>query len=120
VLTERQSASAGLSGIIGSSRAVSRFNVSGNEKAGMMPRNSGEHFYKTREWRLLRKEVLTRDSWECQIRGRMCAGIADRVDHVLPRSKGGSNSLENLVAACCRCNSSKKDSLTAPIVTVNW
>lgn len=32
---------------------------------------------------------------------------AFHVDHVTPRKKGGSNKLENLVAACASCNLSK-------------
>lgn len=31
------------------------------------------------------------------------------VDHVVPWTQGGSDGLENLVLACVRCNSSKKD-----------
>jgi 5-methylcytosine-specific restriction endonuclease McrA len=30
-------------------------------------------------------------------------------DHVVPLSKGGTNDLENIVAACFRCNSTKRD-----------
>lgn len=33
------------------------------------------------------------------------------VDHVIPLAKGGNNEDENLVMACRRCNSSKKDKL---------
>ncbi len=31
------------------------------------------------------------------------------IDHVVPRSKGGSNDIENLVPSCNRCNSNKSD-----------
>jgi hypothetical protein len=31
------------------------------------------------------------------------------VDHVWPRSKGGEDTLDNLVAACERCNYAKRD-----------
>lgn len=33
------------------------------------------------------------------------------IDHLLPRSKGGGNRLENLVLACSKCNSEKGDKL---------
>ena len=29
------------------------------------------------------------------------------LDHVIPRSKGGTNRLSNLVLACCECNQAK-------------
>lgn len=36
-----------------------------------------------------------------------CAGLADTLDHVLPRSKGGLTVAQNLVPACRRCNGAK-------------
>lgn len=38
-------------------------------------------------------------------------GIYMTVDHVVPKCKGGTNDLDNLVAACERCNNCKGDSL---------
>lgn len=38
-------------------------------------------------------------------------GIYMTVDHVKPKSKGGTNDWENLVSACERCNNMKSDSL---------
>lgn len=49
--------------------------------------------------------VLARDEHTCQY-GR-CTRRATTVDHVLPRSRGGDNSWQNLVAACVRCNNAK-------------
>lgn len=37
-----------------------------------------------------------------------CPSIATSIDHVTPRKKGGKNK-RNLVGACKRCNSSKRD-----------
>jgi len=31
------------------------------------------------------------------------------LDHVIPRSQGGSNTAENLVVSCCSCNGRKQD-----------
>lgn len=31
------------------------------------------------------------------------------IDHLIPRSKGGSNNLQNLVCACRKCNTDKND-----------
>lgn len=33
------------------------------------------------------------------------------VDHLVPKSRGGTNALDNLVAACPACNTAKGDSL---------
>lgn len=39
-----------------------------------------------------------------------CGGEPEHLDHITPRSKGGEDALNNLVAACARCNQSKHDS----------
>lgn len=54
---------------------------------------------------LSRRGVFLRDDHTCQYCGR----TAENVDHVLPRSRGGPHEWENVVAACRRCNSRKKD-----------
>jgi len=36
-----------------------------------------------------------------------CDAPAAHVDHVIPRSRGGSDDIDNLVPACARCNLSK-------------
>ncbi len=56
---------------------------------------------------LTRKAVFIRDNHRCQY----CGGPAESIDHVLPRSKGGRNTWDNVVAACKRCNFKKKDRL---------
>ena len=52
-----------------------------------------------------RRGVLRRDGHRCAYCGRS----AGTVDHVLPRSRGGATSWENLVACCLRCNGAKGD-----------
>ena len=54
-------------------------------------------------WKGLRCKILGRDKWTCQY----CGAPAEHVDHIIPRSKGGSDDASNLVAACARCNLSK-------------
>jgi 5-methylcytosine-specific restriction endonuclease McrA len=54
---------------------------------------------------LSRRGVFIRDGHLCQYCGR----TAENVDHVLPRSRRGPHTWENVVAACRRCNSRKKD-----------
>lgn len=56
--------------------------------------------------RLTRRAVFARDDWSCQY----CGVKHDlTVDHVIPRSKGGSSEWENVVACCAACNRHKAD-----------
>jgi 5-methylcytosine-specific restriction endonuclease McrA len=52
-----------------------------------------------------RRGVLRRDGQRCGY----CGGSANTIDHVMPRSRGGADSWENLVACCLRCNNKKGD-----------
>jgi len=55
-----------------------------------------------------RFNVFLRDSFECQY----CGSPEDLTfDHVIPRSKGGVTSWENVVAACSPCNLRKGNKL---------
>jgi 5-methylcytosine-specific restriction endonuclease McrA len=56
---------------------------------------------------LTRRAVFARDGWVCQY----CGVQAENVDHVIPRSRGGPHTWENVVAACRRCNSKKENRL---------
>jgi len=58
---------------------------------------------------LSRKNILLRDRNTCQFCGRVFPGAELTLDHVLPRSRGGRSSWENLVACCYSCNNSKGD-----------
>lgn len=50
-----------------------------------------------------KRGILERDKYTCAY----CGGHGDTVDHVLPQSRGGPNTWENLVAACKPCNNLK-------------
>jgi 5-methylcytosine-specific restriction endonuclease McrA len=52
-----------------------------------------------------KKGVLERDKFTCVY----CGGKANTVDHVMPASRGGKSSWENLAAACEPCNGLKAD-----------
>ncbi len=52
-----------------------------------------------------RRAVFVRDNFECQYCGRP----AENVDHVVPRSRGGGHTWDNVVAACRPCNSRKEN-----------
>jgi 5-methylcytosine-specific restriction endonuclease McrA len=56
---------------------------------------------------LSRKNILLRDRNTCQFCGRVFPSSELTLDHVVPRSRGGRSSWENLVACCYRCNNSK-------------
>lgn len=58
-----------------------------------------------------RRTVLQRDAFRCGY----CAGAADTVDHIHPRSRGGLHEWTNVVAACARCNHRKADRLLSEI-----
>ncbi len=54
-----------------------------------------------------RKTILMRDQYTCQYCGYPGTYKDMTVDHILPKSLGGQNSLSNCVAACKPCNSFK-------------
>ena len=58
---------------------------------------------------LSRKNILLRDRNTCQFCGAVFPSSELTLDHVVPRSRGGRSSWENLVACCYRCNNSKGD-----------
>jgi 5-methylcytosine-specific restriction endonuclease McrA len=58
--------------------------------------------------------VLARDKWKCLSCGRSARdeGVSLEVDHIIPRSRGGSDDMINLQTLCKKCNigKSNKDS----------
>lgn len=56
-------------------------------------------------WKRLRSIVSKRDNYTCVYCGRV---VPDgHVDHILPLSKGGTDSIDNLAWTCSRCNIEK-------------
>jgi hypothetical protein len=58
-------------------------------------------------WARVRKSVLERDGYICQIRGKRCKVTATAVDHIIPPPLGPSFDPDNLRAACKACNSGR-------------
>lgn len=56
-----------------------------------------------------RKNVMIRDSHECQYCGDKLGKTGGTIDHVIPRAKGGQTSYTNCVACCRQCNNWKAD-----------
>jgi 5-methylcytosine-specific restriction endonuclease McrA len=69
--------------------------------------------YQTRA--LSRKNILLRDRNTCQYCGEAFAPGDLTLDHVIPRSRGGDSTWENLVACCHLCNRRKGNSLLSEI-----
>ena len=62
----------------------------------------------THKRKITRRAVFARDGWACQYCG---ARTSLTVDHVIPRSKGGTSGWDNIVASCAPCNRRKGDRL---------
>lgn len=56
-----------------------------------------------------RRSVIVRDNYTCQYCGDTPGRGLLTLDHIVPRSKGGQTSWENVVAACRACNMRKGD-----------
>ncbi|HND19707.1 MAG TPA: HNH endonuclease [Acidobacteriota bacterium] len=56
---------------------------------------------------LSRRNVLLRDHNRCQYCGHIFPPIELTLDHVVPRSRGGASTWDNLVACCRKCNNRK-------------
>ena len=60
--------------------------------------------------KITRRAVFARDGWACQY----CGNRSNlTVDHVIPRSRGGESTWENIVASCAPCNRRKGNLLPA-------
>lgn len=55
----------------------------------------------------IRNEVLERDDYICQYCGAELDEETATVDHVIPKSKGGSSYPDNMVCSCQQCNLEK-------------
>ena len=62
---------------------------------------------------LSRRAIFARDGGRCVY----CGANATSIDHVIPRSRGGGHSWENVVSACHKCNHVKADK---PLKELGW
>ena len=68
---------------------------------------------------LSRKNILLRDRNSCQYCGVVLPSSELTLDHVVPRSRGGNSTWENLVACCHACNRRKGNRLLSEIDDMN-
>jgi len=54
---------------------------------------------------LSRKNIYLRDNHACQYCGK--SGGTLTIDHIIPKSRGGDDTWENMVVCCARCNNRK-------------
>lgn len=54
-----------------------------------------------------RKNIFLRDGHRCQYCGKRYSTPRLSLDHVLPKSRGGPDTWENIVCACLKCNVEK-------------
>ena len=57
--------------------------------------------------RLSRQNLMLRDQYQCQYCGKRPGPAELNLDHVVPRSRGGTDCWENLVVSCRPCNLKK-------------
>lgn len=55
----------------------------------------------------VRFEVFKRDGFACQYCGATPPAVILEADHIIPRSGGGSDQIDNLLTACFSCNRGK-------------
>jgi len=59
----------------------------------------------------LRFSILERDGFRCGYCGKKADSTNLHIDHIIPKSKGGTNHPDNLRTSCIECNLGKSDVL---------
>jgi len=59
--------------------------------------------------RFNRRNLMARDNHSCQYCGHSFPNSSLSLDHVMPRSRGGKTTWENVVCSCVDCNTRKGD-----------
>jgi 5-methylcytosine-specific restriction protein A len=68
----------------------------------------------------LRIKIFERDNYECQNCNKNLFYLPEErvIDHKIPLSKGGSNSIGNLWLLCNKCDKNKKNKLIPKLVSM--
>ena len=56
-----------------------------------------------------RKNIFTRDGFKCLYCGAHGSKIVLELEHIVPKSRGGQGTWENVCASCHACNQKKRD-----------
>jgi 5-methylcytosine-specific restriction endonuclease McrA len=62
-----------------------------------------------KDMRLTKRNIYIRDGYKCQYTGKKIKESEADIDHIIPRSKGGQNTWENLVVCSKEINRMKAD-----------
>ena len=63
--------------------------------------------------KISRRALFARDNWRCQYCGTEGGKLT--LDHVVPRSRGGNSTWENVVTSCAPCNLRKGNRMLAEV-----
>ena len=63
----------------------------------------------------IRAKVYNRDGGRCQYCGRELTRVEAQADHLIPKSRGGTKTLDNLVLCCEPCNQRKGSRTVAEV-----
>jgi 5-methylcytosine-specific restriction endonuclease McrA len=91
-------------------REVAVIEEAGEESFGPFPKPLVLRLvrYVRARWMHRRSHLCTKTAIKARDKScAYCGGSAETVDHVIPRSRGGTLTWENAVAACLRCNHKK-------------
>src|SRR3989442_672074 len=58
-------------------------------------------------WKFPCVNIYARDGYRCQYCGAKCGIDQLTYDHVIPRSRGGRTTWDNIVSCCYTCNANK-------------
>jgi hypothetical protein len=78
-----------------------------SEKTNTTPPQSRSQSNYSKEWKSLSERTKKRDHWECQRCGDLGGPEGDstlHAHHILPKSKGGKDQMENLITVCHGCH----------------
>jgi len=85
--------------------------VSGQLKAPEVIVLSGYNGFPPKRVKFSRRNIFSRDKYTCQFCGSKPRRDDMTIDHIVPRSRGGRSTWENVVLACTSCNKRKGDRL---------